>query len=168
MRCFHSQCVAAFLALLSGMAFAQVKVDEPSPNTIRESTCIDRARVAHDAMGNVSVLSVKQLNRMADHRPVPKMPSSCRCEGTVVVKVVVDELGHVACVMSVYGHPLLLKSVMDALQSWHFRPYRANGKQTPVVGLLAFRFSSSATKLVRLDESVRAMPVDRTVYEKQQ
>jgi hypothetical protein len=82
--------------------------------------------------------------------------------------VVVDELGHVACVLSVHGHPLLLKSVMDALQSWHFRPYRAYGKPTPVVGLLAFRFSTSAAKLVRLDESVRAMPVDRTVYEKQQ
>jgi outer membrane biosynthesis protein TonB len=145
----------ALVAVFPSVALGQGKADESNPNTTREPGCIDRLRVAHDATGSVIVLSVKELNRLAAHRLVPKMPSVCRCEGTVVVKVVVDELGHVVCVVNVTGHPLLLKSVVDALTAWVFRPYSVNGKPTPVVGFLAFHFSTGS---VTVDEGVRAMP----------
>jgi hypothetical protein len=139
------------------MAVAQVHADEPIktiPVPFRDARCIANLH------GFMDILSVKELNRMATHRLLPKMPSRCRCEGTVVVKVVVDELGHMDCVSGVHGHPILVKSVLDALSSWKFRPYTANGRPKSVEGLLAFRFSTANAKPVRLDKGVRAMPED--------
>jgi len=75
--------------------------------------------------------------------PMPDYPSHCRCQGTVLIKVLVDKHGKVACLTVAQGHPLLTSPAMEALKQWTFRPLRRDGRAVRFSGLAAITFESA-------------------------
>jgi hypothetical protein len=59
-------------------------------------------------------------------------------KGTIVVDVLVAPDGHVVCTKTVIGHPMMRKSVEEALRKWEFSPMKAEGKPVGYVGRLEF------------------------------
>ena len=78
----------------------------------------------------------------------PKFPAvarQLRFEGSVVVGVLVNEAGRVACARLVSGHPLMTGSAIEAARQWTFRPATQRGRAVSFYGALAFHYSTSGT-----------------------
>lgn len=59
-------------------------------------------------------------------------------KATVILDLIVDASGDVACVKAGAAHPLVKKPVEQALQQWRFKPQTVNGKPVAYVGSLRF------------------------------
>lgn len=83
------------------------------------------------------------LNGKAISKPQPLYPSlakAARTQGTVAVKVVVDETGSVVSAEAVSGHPLLRAAAVAAARQAKFSPTLLSGKPVKVSGLLTYNF----------------------------
>src|SRR6266571_4515415 len=66
-----------------------------------------------------------------EYRVKPSYPSQARAmrlEGPVLLQAVITENGTVQDLKVVRGQPILARAAVDAVQQWHYRPYRLNGK----------------------------------------
>jgi TonB family protein len=70
----------------------------------------------------------------------PAMAKQAGIEGSVVVEVVLDELGMVACARSISGHPLLREAAETAAWRWTFSPTLLEGTPVRVIGTITFNF----------------------------
>jgi TonB family protein len=78
---------------------------------------------------------------------MPALWRQARFEGYVLLDILVDQRGRVACVQLINGHPLVSGSAIDAAKSWVFRPVKQQGKNVSFYGHLRFHFSTGgATK----------------------
>ena len=91
------------------------------------------------------MLSSDHLIRIAIHRVMPKTPSSCRCEGVVQVRLLIDASGEVKCMEPGPGHPSLVYSALETLRQWRFQPFVHRGVPVPYTGELSVRFSAGRT-----------------------
>lgn len=80
---------------------------------------------------------------MSINRSTPPFPPMCRCQGTVIVAVIVNRHGDVTCGHVINGHPLLMAASIQAANKWTFKPFVKRGAKVSFVGLLAFTFHSS-------------------------
>ena len=80
---------------------------------------------------------------MAIDRSTPPFPPMCRCQGTVIVAVIVNQDGVVTCSHVISGHQLLSAASIQAANKWTFKPLVKRGVKRSFVGLLAFTFHSS-------------------------
>ncbi len=65
------------------------------------------------------------------HRPIPRIAINGRMQGTVTLRVLVDEAGKPVDVVieSSSGHAVLDKAARDqVLAKWRFQPAQANGQ----------------------------------------
>jgi TonB family protein len=95
---------------------------------------------SNEELGNtdLDVLNDKALNL-----PNPVYPAAARAvkaEGTVTVKVVVDEGGQVISATAISGHPLLRAAAVQAARSATFSPTVADGRPVKVTGHLTYNF----------------------------
>jgi TonB family protein len=68
---------------------------------------------------------------MITHQVQPKYPEEAkqnRVAGTIVLQAVVGLDGHVQQLQFVSGPPELMRSAMDAVRQWHYKPMKLNGK----------------------------------------
>ena len=82
------------------------------------------------------ILSSKGAERRLAHSVFPKYPVEARSgeaqgQGTVVLKVVVDENGKVEGLRLVEGNPILATAAIEAVKQWRYRPYVRDGKAQP-------------------------------------
>jgi len=87
------------------------------------------ARVVEDS--NAIILSSKGAEKRLIHSVPPKYPAEARsrgAQGTIVLKIVVDENGKVASVGLVEGNAALANSAIEAVKQWRYRPYERDGK----------------------------------------
>ncbi len=108
--------------------------------------CSTQGRLLLDSHGKPRILSGRSLENSAATCVAPKFPSlanSLRFEGSVFVKILVDERGRVTCAYIVHGHPLMSRSAIEAAQRWTFRPKSQDGRPVSFYGILAFSFSTS-------------------------
>jgi len=80
------------------------------------------------------ILSSKGAERRLAHSVPPKFPAEARSgegQGTVVLKVVVDENGKVEGVRLVEGNTIPATAAMQAVKQWRYRPYVRNGMAVP-------------------------------------
>jgi len=91
----------------------------------------------------VSAERMRSRKVVGDEPDFPPLARAARIHGTVVVTVLVNEAGRVACLSVVNGHPLLLPAVASALAQWVFRPMRARRGPMRYYGELSFAFSST-------------------------
>lgn len=90
-------------------------------------------------------LKTPQLVDRASYCEAPILPSLFRTagvKGTVILSILVDEKGTVACIKYVTGAPLLVQSSFDAARKWKFKPMTQDGKPVGFYGVLQFYFST--------------------------
>lgn len=83
------------------------------------------------------------LNGKAISKPQPAYPLTAKAahtQGTVVVKVLVDETGSVVSAEAVSGHPLLRPAAIAAARQAKFSPTLLSGKPVKLSGLLTYNF----------------------------
>ena len=84
------------------------------------------------------------LNGKAISKPAPAYPAvarAARAEGTVVVRIVVDESGRVSEAEAVSGHPLLQQAAAGAVRQWWFTPTLLSGQPVKVSGMATVNFN---------------------------
>jgi len=70
----------------------------------------------------------------------PKLASLMHLEGKVVLRAVVDRSGNVIETEVLQGHHLLRGAARDAVQRWHYRPYRLNDRPMEVATVVTVDF----------------------------
>jgi protein TonB len=82
---------------------------------------------------------VEQGLLIYDVKPIyPKIAREAGVQGDVILQAVIGKDGRIENLHAVSGNPLLIKSALDAVQQWRYRPYLLNGEPVErrlVVGL---------------------------------
>jgi TonB family protein len=141
-----TQACSVFL-VLAGVSFSSVimqDADRSHPSASLAS-CTNEEPLLTDNDGKPIWLSAEALLKNATHCIAPQMPAlfrQARIEGVVLVDILVDEKGQVACAQLISGHPLLAVSAIDAAKDWTFRPKKQRGRAVSFYGHLRFHFST--------------------------
>jgi TonB family protein len=133
------QCLFRML-VLSGALLAST--------TIQAGVCKAEGPLLTDKTGKPTWLDTKALLKRSTHCLAPRMPAlagQARIEGQVLVDILVDQHGKVACVELIHGHPMLAGPAIDAAKDWTFRPKKQKGHAVSWYGHLRFQFSSAGT-----------------------
>jgi TonB family protein len=80
------------------------------------------------------ILSSKGAEKRLVHHVLPTLPEGANAqglEGTVVLKMVVDDSGKVESVHLIEGNPALADAAIHAVEQWRYRPYVRDGKSLP-------------------------------------
>ena len=75
-------------------------------------------------------LGAKQASRLLLSQDIPEYPVLAKVnyiQGRVLVQLVVSPDGTVASAHVLSGNPLLAAAVLDAVRTWHYRPYVTKG-----------------------------------------
>jgi Gram-negative bacterial TonB protein C-terminal len=64
-------------------------------------------------------------------------------DNIVVLAVEVDDVGKVACLNVISGHPMLVGSALDSVKRWRFRPYVLRGRSEGFCGRIALRITGN-------------------------
>jgi protein TonB len=83
------------------------------------------------------------LDRRVRSAPRPDYPAiakAARAQGTVAVRILVDEQGNVVSAEAVSGHPLLRPAAVEAARNARFAPTRLSGRPVKVAGHLTYNF----------------------------
>ena len=132
--------IFAWTFALSGNA----QITSPSPLDSM-SACKVEGPMLVDKSGSAVWLDNDAILKRAMHCSSPLLPTmarQARIEGQVLVDILVDRKGQVACARLIVGHPLLAGSAINAAKDWTFRPMEQNGKRVSFYGHLRFRFST--------------------------
>lgn len=84
-----------------------------------------------------AVLAQALTKRPPDY---PAVARQLRLEGSVEVDVFIDESGSVTKAEPLRGNPVLVKSAVDAVQKWKFKPLTEGDKPVKAVSTLSFTF----------------------------
>lgn len=71
----------------------------------------------------------------------PQAAKNARLQGTVLIKVLIDESGNVLEAKRLCGPDLLASESEEAARRWKFTPTELNGQPTKVQGILTFHFT---------------------------
>lgn len=101
-------------------------------------TSVGRAKTAK----GLPIIIVGLVNKRAIELPKPVFPKACRCEGTIRVRIIVDESGKVIDASVTEGYPLLQAATIQAARQTKFSPtYHGGGLF--IVAFLEYVFSSN-------------------------
>lgn len=91
-----------------------------------------------------------RISRMMEgnliHRVAPQYPPlarQARIQGTVVLRAMISRKGKIENVQIISGHPMLVKSAMDAVLQWRYRPYYLNNEPMEVETQVTVNFTLS-------------------------
>jgi protein TonB len=56
----------------------------------------------------------------------PPIARQARIQGTVELRAIISKAGTIENLIVVSGHPMLVKSALDAVKQWRYRPYLLN------------------------------------------
>jgi TonB family protein len=104
--------------------------------------CGEYPKLLRDKRGMPLWFKSTQLKKRAINQIAPKLPSSVRVQGTIIVEVLVDTDGQVKCVRARKGHPILRRATEEAARQWTFKPILVKGEPVTVFGSLSFYFSN--------------------------
>lgn len=86
------------------------------------------------------------VNKKAKFIPKPVFPKSCRCSGTVMIQIIVDQSGNVTEAKGISGHPLLQISAIKSARKAKFPSTLVNGgNQFYVKAILVYKFKPNGT-----------------------
>jgi TonB family protein len=126
------------MGTLSLSASSANQINEPQG----QWPCGGHPRLQRDPKGNPVWFGSKELGERAINRVSPKLPTSLRVKGTIIVDVLIDPEGQVKCVRARRGHPILRRATEEAARQWTFKPILVKGEPVAVFGFLAFQFSN--------------------------
>jgi protein TonB len=73
----------------------------------------------------------------------PPLARQARIQGIVVLRAMISREGKIENVQIITGHPLLVKSAMDAVLQWRYRPYYLNNEPVEVETQVTVNFTLS-------------------------
>jgi protein TonB len=73
----------------------------------------------------------------------PALARQARIQGVVVLFAMISREGKIENLRVVSGHPLLLKSAIDAVLQWRYRPYYLNNEPVEVETQVTVNFTLS-------------------------
>ena len=73
----------------------------------------------------------------------PPLARQVRIQGMVVLRAMISREGKIENVQVISGHPLLVKSAMDAVLRWRYRPYYLNSEPVEVETQITVNFTLS-------------------------
>jgi TonB family protein len=95
----------------------------------KEADIVDKAL---SVQANLPLMASQGVSGGALERKVqpiyPAQARSMRLQGTVVLQVVIDEVGEVRNLKTVSGDAVLAQAAVDAVHQWRYQPYRLNGQ----------------------------------------
>jgi protein TonB len=71
----------------------------------------------------------------------PPLARSARVQGTVVLQAIISRQGAIENLRMLSGHPMLVRSAIDAVRQWRYRPYILNGEPVEVETQITVTFS---------------------------
>ena len=90
----------------------------------------------------LTVAQTKAQLRYAAPINGPALWRQMRIENAVLVfKIRTDENGDVVCVRAIFGHPIMIASVIGSLKDWKFQPRKVGGRRRPIYGTLVVQTS---------------------------
>ncbi|MCI0391634.1 MAG: energy transducer TonB [Acidobacteria bacterium] len=127
-----------------GKALYVTSADEaiPPPPVLQPTTTpaekpapppMEPRRISEGVLRGSAIVKVQPL--------YPESAKKMQAAGSVQVQVMISEEGRVIEVMTVSGHPLLRKPVVDAARKWVFKPTLLNGIPVKVESTLTFVFT---------------------------
>lgn len=69
------------------------------------------------------------------HKVQPEYPPIARAagiQGTVLLRAIISKTGTIESLNVVSGHPMLVRSAIEAVKQWRYRPYMLNGEPIEV------------------------------------
>jgi protein TonB len=73
----------------------------------------------------------------------PPLARQARIQGIVVLRAMISREGKIENLQVITGHPLLVKSAMDAVLQWRYRPYYLNNEPVEVETQVTVNFTLS-------------------------
>jgi protein TonB len=73
----------------------------------------------------------------------PPLAWQARIQGIVVLRAMISREGKIENLQVITGHPLLVKSAMDAVLQWRYRPYYLNNEPVEVETRVTVNFTLS-------------------------
>ena len=73
----------------------------------------------------------------------PPLARQARVQGIVVLRAVISRDGKIENLQILSGHPLLVKSAMEAVRQWRYRPYYLNNEPVEVETQVTVNFTLS-------------------------
>jgi len=73
----------------------------------------------------------------------PPLARQERIQGTVVLRAMISREGKIENLQVITGHPLLVKSAMDAVLQWRYRPCYLNNELVEVKTQVTVNFTLS-------------------------
>jgi len=75
------------------------------------------------------VSHLAQANLLYRVQPTyPPIARQARVQGTVELRAIISKAGTIENLVVVRGHPMLVKSALDAVRQWRYRPYLLNNE----------------------------------------
>jgi protein TonB len=96
--------------------------------------------VARASGGSGRGAGLREKRVYAPQPSYPAIAKAAGAQGSVSVKVTVDEEGNVVAAEAVSGHPLLLMAAVDAARQSKFKPTLVEGKPVKVSGIISYVF----------------------------
>jgi protein TonB len=93
-------------------------------------------KVSHWAEGNV-IYRVQPI--------YPPIARQARIQGAVELRAIVSKAGTIENLAVVSGHPMLVKSAVEAVRQWRYRPYLLNGDPVEVETEITVNFVLSGS-----------------------
>jgi protein TonB len=88
--------------------------------------------------------NVEQAKQIYAPKPeYPQLAKMARIQGVVRLEAVIDKDGTIKDLKMVSGHPLLVKSAIEAVSRWRYQPTLLNGEPVEVVTEIDVNFTLS-------------------------
>jgi hypothetical protein len=95
--------------------------------------------------GKIALLDSDEMKARATYKEDIAGPiKQLDIKWTAIVDVLVSTDGHVVCTKSLTGHPIIRKSVEDALRQWKFSAARIDGRKVAYLGRMVFRLCQTS------------------------
>jgi protein TonB len=93
-------------------------------------------KVSHWAEGNI-------IYRLQPN--YPPIARQARIQGTVELRAIISKAGTIENLIVVSGHPMLVKSAIEAVRQWRYRPYLLNSEPIEVETEITVNFVLSGS-----------------------
>lgn len=120
--------------------------DRWSANSVVGSTFADSTAALpppppHPAPRPIRPSSVMEANLLHRVQPAyPPLARAARIQGSVVLQAVISKTGTIENLQVLNGHPMLVRSALDAVRQWRYRPYFLNGEPVEVETQITVNF----------------------------
>lgn len=150
---------AGALLIVLASSSAPAEMGQPNPPVVQAppvSSGVQQEQVT-EPPGRIRVAADVEA-KMLQHEVAPIYPAiavAARVQGTVTLHAVIGPDGSIKELQYISGPPLLMRSAMDAVKQWKYKPFLLNGQPTEVDTSIPVAFAIGGSGAV---ESLKRTP----------